>query len=74
MHLRLIYSPLVSGYRTQNCVMSLQKVLGQLRSEATTDYGTQYFKLLQVESDQLQLRLQFNIISVFSIPLTAQMS
>lgn len=54
--------------------MALQKVLGQLQLEAATDCVVQYFIPLQVESDQLQLWLLFNILSVFSITSTAQMS
>lgn len=74
MHLLLIYSPLLSGYRTENCFMSMEEVSGQLRFKAATGCVMQYFKPLQVESDQLQLQLLFNIISVFSIPAAAQMS
>lgn len=37
MHLPLIYSAALSGYRTENCFMSLSEVSGQLRLEAATD-------------------------------------
>lgn len=52
----------------------VEGVGGQLVFEAAADCVTPYFKPLQVESDQVRLRLLFNIISVFSIPSTAQMS
>lgn len=42
--------------------------VGSLLLEAATDCVSQYFKPLQVESDQLRLLLLFDIISVFSIP------
>lgn len=44
MHLPLIYSAMLSGYWTENCFMSLQKVLGQLQLDGVTHRVMQYYK------------------------------
>lgn len=52
----------------------LYVIVGGVGSTSVRSSVEQYFKPLQVESDQLQLWLLFDILSVFWIPSAPQMS
>lgn len=62
MHLPLIYSPPLSGYRTETCVLSRREAPGQPGLEAASGDAAQYFKPPRGESDQhhLSIRHPFN--------------